>query len=216
MAAARRRPPEGDSSAKDSKAGRRGKRGRTRPRRQDRGAFYTAEKNMLEFGLFAVEHEISGVSNLVSAQEKCGGCSSVGRVPDCDSGCRGFESHQPPQKFYGKQPLRAAVFFCAALFLTPGALSKCRPHLGLAPPLQDSGRISAGIGIFVPADCPRGILFRPASLRMPAGPAYCGVNASAFQRMMLTRKSESTIVAMPANSRGTGLCPGFQTRRCQF
>src|SRR5690606_11064929 len=26
-----------------------------------------------------------------------GGCSSVGRVPDCDSGCRGFESHQPPQ-----------------------------------------------------------------------------------------------------------------------
>ncbi len=25
-----------------------------------------------------------------------GGCSSVGRVPDCDSGCRGFEPHQPP------------------------------------------------------------------------------------------------------------------------
>lgn len=69
MATARRRPPEGDSSAKDSKAGRRGKRGRTRPRRQDRGAFYTAEKNMLEFGLFAVEHEISGVSDLVSTQE---------------------------------------------------------------------------------------------------------------------------------------------------
>ena len=26
-----------------------------------------------------------------------GGCSSAGRVPDCDSGRRGFESHQPPQ-----------------------------------------------------------------------------------------------------------------------
>ena len=26
-----------------------------------------------------------------------GGCSSVGRVRDCDSRCRGFESHQPPQ-----------------------------------------------------------------------------------------------------------------------
>ncbi len=26
-----------------------------------------------------------------------GGCSSVGRVQDCDSCCRGFESHQPPQ-----------------------------------------------------------------------------------------------------------------------
>ena len=28
-----------------------------------------------------------------------GGNSSVGRVPDCDSGCRGFESHFPPQNF---------------------------------------------------------------------------------------------------------------------
>ena len=28
----------------------------------------------------------------------CGGCSSVGRVQDCDSCCRGFESHQPPQE----------------------------------------------------------------------------------------------------------------------
>ena len=25
-----------------------------------------------------------------------GGRSSVGRVPDCDSGCRGFEPHRPP------------------------------------------------------------------------------------------------------------------------
>ena len=26
-----------------------------------------------------------------------GGRSSVGRAPDCDSGCRGFEPHRPPQ-----------------------------------------------------------------------------------------------------------------------
>ena len=26
-----------------------------------------------------------------------GGCSSVGRAPDCDSGCRGFEPLHPPQ-----------------------------------------------------------------------------------------------------------------------
>ena len=25
-----------------------------------------------------------------------GGRSSVGRAPDCDSGCRGFKSHRPP------------------------------------------------------------------------------------------------------------------------
>ena len=30
-----------------------------------------------------------------------GGCSSVGRVPDCDSGCRGFEPHQSPQLLLG-------------------------------------------------------------------------------------------------------------------
>ncbi len=27
-----------------------------------------------------------------------GGCSSVGRAPDCGSGCRGFESRHSPQK----------------------------------------------------------------------------------------------------------------------
>ena len=32
-----------------------------------------------------------------------GGCSSVGRVQDCDSCCRGFEPHQPPQKSQGLQ-----------------------------------------------------------------------------------------------------------------
>src|SRR5438105_12589190 len=35
---------------------------------------------------------------------RSGGCSSAGRVPDCDSGCRGFESHQPPHSL---SPIRA-------------------------------------------------------------------------------------------------------------
>ncbi len=30
-----------------------------------------------------------------------GGRSSVGRAPDCDSGCRGFEPHRPPHFFAG-------------------------------------------------------------------------------------------------------------------
>ena len=30
------------------------------------------------------------------ADRFCGGCSSVGRAPDCDSGGRGFDPHQPP------------------------------------------------------------------------------------------------------------------------
>src|SRR5476651_1221831 len=33
-----------------------------------------------------------------------GGCSSVGRVPDCDSGRRGFESRQPPQIKKAQKP----------------------------------------------------------------------------------------------------------------
>ena len=34
-----------------------------------------------------------------------GGCSSVGRAPDCDSGRRGFKSHHPPQLIFWKIPL---------------------------------------------------------------------------------------------------------------
>ena len=40
--------------------------------------------------LLAPDRELSG--NTVY-----GGCSSVGRVPDCDSGRRGFKSRHPPQ-----------------------------------------------------------------------------------------------------------------------
>ena len=32
----------------------------------------------------------------VSRRTKYGGCSSAGRAPDCDSGCRGFDPRQPP------------------------------------------------------------------------------------------------------------------------
>ena len=38
-----------------------------------------------------------------------GGSSSVGRVPDCDSGCRGFEPHLPPQKILNGRP-RVTIF----------------------------------------------------------------------------------------------------------
>ena len=31
----------------------------------------------------------------------CGGCSSIGRAPDCGSGRCGFESHHPPQTMVG-------------------------------------------------------------------------------------------------------------------
>ena len=31
----------------------------------------------------------------------CGGCSSIGRAPDCGSGRCGFESHHPPQTTVG-------------------------------------------------------------------------------------------------------------------
>ena len=32
-----------------------------------------------------------------ASQDQHGGRSSVGRVPDCDSGCRGFKPRRPPQ-----------------------------------------------------------------------------------------------------------------------
>ena len=40
-----------------------------------------------------------------------GGCSSVGRVLDCDSSCRGFESHQPPHPNQ-ERSLRAPFVLC--------------------------------------------------------------------------------------------------------
>ena len=49
-----------------------------------------------------------------------GGCSSVGRVPDCDSGCRGFESHQPPQENHVSTPIFIGWRFCLC-----GCKSRC-------------------------------------------------------------------------------------------
>ena len=44
---------------------------------------------------FAVTNSLR-VQNLDNSS---GGCSSVGRVQDCDSCCRGFEPHQPPHHY---------------------------------------------------------------------------------------------------------------------
>ena len=41
---------------------------------------------------------------------KDGGSSSVGRVPDCDSGCRGFEPRLPPHFFGGTVAKRVVLF----------------------------------------------------------------------------------------------------------
>ena len=41
----------------------------------------------------------------------CGGCSSIGRAPDCGSGCCGFESHHPPQTKRGDRGCPRPPFF---------------------------------------------------------------------------------------------------------
>ena len=41
-----------------------------------------------------------------------GGRSSVGRAPDCGSGCRGFESHLPPHLKSGTANSHADLPFC--------------------------------------------------------------------------------------------------------
>jgi hypothetical protein len=50
----------------------------------------------------------------------CGGCSSVGRVQDCDSCCRGFEPHQPPHQNQAKSPALTGGAFCL--------VRPCRSH----------------------------------------------------------------------------------------
>ena len=44
-----------------------------------------------------------------------GGRSSVGRAPDCDSGCRGFEPHRPPH--FSKE-LEQILYHLAVFFQT--------------------------------------------------------------------------------------------------
>jgi hypothetical protein len=47
-----------------------------------------------------------------------GGCSSAGRVQDCDSCCRGFEPHQPPQTISKKPATFRLQAFLLDLKLT--------------------------------------------------------------------------------------------------
>ena len=47
---------------------------------------------MLGLTLLTLKSLLSYMLLLVNSGE----CSSVGRVPDCDSGCRGFEPHHSP------------------------------------------------------------------------------------------------------------------------
>ena len=50
-------------------------------------------------------HKIKFVKNsqtkMKTANSAYGGYSSVGRAPDCGSGCRGFESHLSPHYRWG-------------------------------------------------------------------------------------------------------------------
>ena len=93
-----------------------------------------------------------------------GGCSSVGRVPDCDSGCRGFEPHQPPhyclfvlnQADRGKPDLpctghlmpssKPALrrFFCACVPDSPPAPSALLPLIFSLFPLLPHACLFAG------------------------------------------------------------------------
>jgi hypothetical protein len=49
-----------------------------------------------------------------------GGCSSVGRVQDCDSCCRGFEPHQPPHRIREEGSIRK----CRAFFVFTSSLKE--------------------------------------------------------------------------------------------
>lgn len=67
---------------------------------------------MLEFRSLLKESIATLMYTFQSTLLHSGGRSSVGRVPDCDSGCRGFEPHRSPQKILAR-PNRWA-FLCLA------------------------------------------------------------------------------------------------------
>jgi hypothetical protein len=77
-----------------------------------------------------------------------GGRSSVGRVPDCDSGCRGFEPRRSPQYRFSLKALPCKAFKLSTLlycerFYTTNTLT---PYF-LAPRLKVLGRLRICIGI---------------------------------------------------------------------
>ena len=51
------------------------------------------------------------VNMVYAALSSDGGCSSAGRAPGCDPGCRGFEPRQPPQSFQARCVLHLAFLF---------------------------------------------------------------------------------------------------------
>ena len=52
------------------------------------------------------------------------GVAQLVRVPDCDSGCRGFESHHPPQFRYN-----IGLSFRSVIFPSPACGRRCRRRM---------------------------------------------------------------------------------------
>lgn len=130
-----------------------------------------------------VKFEISSVQT-----PKDGGCSSVGRVPDCDSGCRGFESHFPPQKFNARTEYRAGVFLPLLFF--PRRISGCalcapRAHPFLPQVVHSARSLRRFLGRFP--------FFNPISTRFREGAALFAIASACFTSLGRTRlRGEST------------------------
>ena len=67
-----------------------------------------AKQNANESLLANLHYRFSGRAMLAPTNEY-GGCSSIGRAPDCGSGRCGFESHYPPHK-KADRPLGLSAF----------------------------------------------------------------------------------------------------------
>ncbi len=83
-----------------------------------------------------------------------GGRSSVGRVPDCDSGCRGFESHRPPHPY-------SFSAVAPANFLRSGAFSQDPSTAGVFRTRLLSCTLAGICSVRRPV---RSLTFRPCSI----------------------------------------------------
>ena len=81
-----------------------------------------------------------------------GAISSVGRAPDCGSGCRGFEPHIAPQKEIGSAERRPFSFWCASAIDPPCAPQGDKGTVPLAPLLRRGYPLSRPSG---PPNCPK-------------------------------------------------------------
>jgi hypothetical protein len=146
-----------------------------------------------------------------------GGCSSVGRVPDCDSGCRGFESHQPPQNLQ-QRLIRWLKKLSLLLLLLTFAAYLSNPIQKLAQATQSSSHVALTCAVeYRPAQLHRvlntnnhrvQLKAQRLNLTMTVKSVFCDALIAMYCPTAICRFVSAVIAAVATRSRAALYLPG--------